>query len=260
MATALTSAATADDVAEALDRDGYAVVEGVLSREEAAAKRGGADADPGGDADGPQRLRGVQDAAHLRALREDARVRRAGDASAGPGRARPRAGRRATSSARQSASRSGRARRRRCCTRTTASTRCRAAAQEIVLNTMWALDDFTEANGATRVVPGSHKWLDQRPDASTPTICAEMPAGSVMFFTGSVFHGGGANHTRQAATGHDPRVRRGLAAAAGEPRAGGAARVVRTLEPRLQELLGYNIHPPFMGYVDGRHPRKVLEG
>jgi ectoine hydroxylase-related dioxygenase (phytanoyl-CoA dioxygenase family) len=35
--------------------------------------------------------------------------------------------------------------------------------------------------------------------------------------------------------------------------------IVRTLEPRLQELLGYNIHPPFVGYVDGRHPRRLLE-
>jgi ectoine hydroxylase-related dioxygenase (phytanoyl-CoA dioxygenase family) len=34
---------------------------------------------------------------------------------------------------------------------------------------------------------------------------------------------------------------------------------VRTLEPRLQELLGYGIHPPFVGYVDGRHPRRVLD-
>ena len=35
--------------------------------------------------------------------------------------------------------------------------------------------------------------------------------------------------------------------------------VVRTLPPRLQELLGYNIFPPFLGYVDGRHPIRTLE-
>ncbi|MEX1104341.1 MAG: phytanoyl-CoA dioxygenase family protein, partial [Dehalococcoidia bacterium] len=67
--------------------------------------------------------------------------------------------------------------------------------QELVLNIMWALDDFTEANGATHVVPGSHKWVDQRPEASTETVRAVMPAGSAMFFVGSVFHGGGANNT-----------------------------------------------------------------
>ena len=67
--------------------------------------------------------------------------------------------------------------------------------QELVLNTMWALDDFTAANGATRIVPGSHTWVDQRPDDNTETVLVEMPAGSVLFFTGSVFHGGGANNT-----------------------------------------------------------------
>ncbi len=130
---------------------------------------------------------------------------------------------------------------------------------EIVLNTMWALDDFTEANGATRVVPGSNHWMEQRPDESTPTICAEMPAGSVLFFTGSVYHGGGANRTDKPRLGTileyvvgwlRPQENHCLAV----PR-----EIAKTLPPRLQELLGYNIHPPFMGYVDGRHPRKVLE-
>jgi ectoine hydroxylase-related dioxygenase (phytanoyl-CoA dioxygenase family) len=129
---------------------------------------------------------------------------------------------------------------------------------EIVLNTMWALDDFTEANGATRVVPGSNHWMEQRPDESTPTICAEMPAGSVLFFTGSVYHGGGANRTDKPRLGTileyvvawlRPQENHVLAV----PR-----ETVRTLSPRLQELLGYNIHPPFMGYVDGRHPRRTL--
>jgi len=49
---------------------------------------------------------------------------------------------------------------------------------EVVANVMWALDDFTEANGATRVVPGSHRWVAERPDQSTPTTIAEMPAGT----------------------------------------------------------------------------------
>ena len=66
---------------------------------------------------------------------------------------------------------------------------------ELVLNTMWALDDFTEANGATRIVPGSHRWAGEQPDADTPTVAAEMTAGSVLFYRGSLWHGGGANTT-----------------------------------------------------------------
>jgi ectoine hydroxylase-related dioxygenase (phytanoyl-CoA dioxygenase family) len=128
-----------------------------------------------------------------------------------------------------------------------------------VINSMWALDDFTEANGATRLVPGSHRWEpDRQPDPATETVAAEMPAGSVMLYLGNLWHGGGANRTDQPRLGVileyvvswlRPQENHCLAV----PRD-----VAATLSPRLQELLGYNIHPPFLGYVDGHHPRKVL--
>jgi ectoine hydroxylase-related dioxygenase (phytanoyl-CoA dioxygenase family) len=132
---------------------------------------------------------------------------------------------------------------------------------EVVLNTMWALDDFTTANGATRIVPGSHKWESGRwPAGSDPVIQAEMPAGSVIFYVGHLFHGGGANQTDR------PRLGVILEYAASWLRAQEThllavpQEIVRGLPERLQELLGYNIYPPFVGYVDGRHPRRVLEG
>jgi len=130
---------------------------------------------------------------------------------------------------------------------------------EVVLNTMWALDDFTEANGATRIVTGSHRWKAEQPDAHTPTVAAEMPAGSVLFYLGSVWHGGGANTTDRARLGVileyvsswlRPQENHFLAV---------PQDVARRLPAQLQELLGYNIRPPFMGYVDGRHPRRILE-
>ncbi len=130
---------------------------------------------------------------------------------------------------------------------------------EVVLNTMWALDDFTEANGATRLVTGSHRWADERPTDDTPTVAATMAGGSVLFYLGSLWHGGGANTTDRARLGVvleyvaswlRPQENHVLAVPAG---------TVRELPERLQELLGYNIRPPFMGYVDGRHPRRVLE-
>ncbi len=65
-----------------------------------------------------------------------------------------------------------------------------------VCNTMWALTDFTEANGATRIIPGSH-LRDHDPDYGAPydSVPAEMPRGSVLVWHGSLWHGGGANAT-----------------------------------------------------------------
>lgn len=131
--------------------------------------------------------------------------------------------------------------------------------QEVVLNTMWAFDDFVEENGATRMVPGSHLWEAGRTPTPADTVGMEMPAGSVMFYLGSVWHGGGANNADRPRLGVileyivswlRPQENHLLAV----PQA-----VAATLPERLQELLGYNIYPPFMGYVDGRHPRRVLE-
>ena len=128
---------------------------------------------------------------------------------------------------------------------------------EVVLNTMWPFDDFTATNGATRLVPGSHR-RDSPPDEAE-TVVAEMPAGSAMFYLGSLWHGGGANRTDRprlgvileyAASWLRPQENHVLAV----PR-----EVVATLPKRLQELLGYNIYPPFVGYVDGHHPRRCLQ-
>ena len=129
----------------------------------------------------------------------------------------------------------------------------------VVLNTMWPLDEFTEENGATRYVPGSHRWEPGRqPGAGDPVLAAAMPPGSVMFYLGSLWHGGGANRTGRPRLG----VILEYAAAWLRPQENHCLAVprdiVRNLPERLQELLGYNIYPPFVGYVDGSHPRKVL--
>ena len=126
---------------------------------------------------------------------------------------------------------------------------------------MWALCDFTEANGATRLVPGSHRWEpDRRPDARTrrspprcrPARCCSTAAacgtaaaptgtdrprlGVILEFVASWLRPQETQLARRAARGRAP-----------------------TLPERLQELLGYNIYPPFLGYVDGRHPRRALD-
>jgi ectoine hydroxylase-related dioxygenase (phytanoyl-CoA dioxygenase family) len=129
----------------------------------------------------------------------------------------------------------------------------------VVVNTMWPLDEFTRENGATRFIPGSHRWQPGRlPAEDDPVVTATLSPGSVMFYLGSLWHGGGANRTGRPRLGVileyavswlRPQENHCLAV----PRS-----VVRELPERLQELLGYNIYPPFVGYVDGTHPRKVL--
>jgi ectoine hydroxylase-related dioxygenase (phytanoyl-CoA dioxygenase family) len=131
----------------------------------------------------------------------------------------------------------------------------------VVVNSMWALCDFTAANGATRLIPGSHRWPPDREPAPDghEVVDAEMPAGSVLIYLGGLVHGGGANSTDQPRPGLlleyvvswlRPQETQLVAV---------PPDVVRTLEPKLQELLGYNVYPPFLGYVDGRHPRRTLE-
>jgi ectoine hydroxylase-related dioxygenase (phytanoyl-CoA dioxygenase family) len=130
----------------------------------------------------------------------------------------------------------------------------------VVVNTMWAFDDFTVDNGATRVVPGSQKWPSGEYNGDEETISVEMPAGSVIFYPGTVLHGGGANRTDR------PRLGVILEYVAGwlRPQENHLLAVPREvaaqLPPALQELLGYNVYPPFVGYVDGRHPRRSLSG
>lgn len=63
------------------------------------------------------------------------------------------------------------------------------------LNTIWAVNDFTIENGATRVAPGSHAWDDEREANDDEIVQAEMPAGSVVIYSGSVIHGGGENRS-----------------------------------------------------------------
>jgi ectoine hydroxylase-related dioxygenase (phytanoyl-CoA dioxygenase family) len=129
----------------------------------------------------------------------------------------------------------------------------------LVLNTMWPLDEFTEQNGATRFIPGSHKWPQGRAPTADDTVdIAVISPGSAMFYLGSLWHGGGANQTAAARLGVILEYAAGWLRQQENHCLAVPREVARDLPERLQELLGYNIYPPFVGYVDGVHPRKVL--
>lgn len=126
--------------------------------------------------------------------------------------------------------------------------------------TVWAIDEFTHDNGATVIVPGSQHWDDARtPTPKDERIPAVMPAGSVVFYPGTLWHGGGANRSpapRLAVTCQycEPWLRTQENYFLSVPR-----ETVRALPEDLKRLLGYSIHPPFMGMANGMHPKRVLE-
>jgi ectoine hydroxylase-related dioxygenase (phytanoyl-CoA dioxygenase family) len=130
---------------------------------------------------------------------------------------------------------------------------------ELVVNIMLPLVGFTAENGATRIVPGSQRWTDRVPAADEETVALTMEPGSALFFLGSLWHGGGANTTSTDRLGVILHYSVAWLRPVENHVLAVPTDIVRGLEPRLQELLGYNIASPFTGYVDGRHPRRLLE-
>ena len=123
---------------------------------------------------------------------------------------------------------------------------------------IWSIDPFTADNGATVVIPASHRWPDRLPTDDDEVRSVVMPAGSVVIFHGTLWHGGGANLTATprlavAAQYCAPFLRQqenyGLSVSRERARA---------CSEHVQRLLGYSIHPPFMGFVDGVHPKRLL--
>lgn len=130
-----------------------------------------------------------------------------------------------------------------------------------VCNTMWALTDFTEANGATRLVPGSHRW-DHAPEygRSYDTVPAEMPAGSVLIWHGSLWHGGGANRTGGRRYGIAMNYCAGWIRQQENQQLGLPLELVAGFEPRLQELCGFGTYQHLIGHIDKQTPAQRLLG
>jgi ectoine hydroxylase-related dioxygenase (phytanoyl-CoA dioxygenase family) len=131
---------------------------------------------------------------------------------------------------------------------------------ELVVNVMWPLQEFTEANGATRIVPGSHLWANEVPGPEAETVAVSLSPGQALIYLGSVWHGGGANKTDKSRLGVVLHYCVGWLRPVENHVLVVPPDKAKDLDPRLQELLGYNIYPPFIGYVDGRHPRKLIDG
>ncbi len=132
---------------------------------------------------------------------------------------------------------------------------------EVQCNTLWAMDDFTEANGATRLIPGSHRYEDRLEFTEKDTIPAEMEKGSVLLYTGALYHGGGANRS--------DRVRRGLNLTyvvawlrqEENQYLSCPPEIARELDDDLLRLMGYARGAYALGYIDDlRDPLQAIRG
>lgn len=145
----------------------------------------------------------------------------------------------------------------------------------VSLSTIVAVDAFTAENGGTEVIPGSQTWDDSRiaaalsgflqepPPEQEPLAAlsrsVELPPGGCVVFSGTLLHRGGANRSAgpRCAFSHQycqPWARQQENFVLATP-----VEVARQMPRRLQELLGYSIHPPFMGQLSASHPKKALE-
>src|ERR1700704_147144 len=147
------------------------------------------------------------------------------------------------------------------------------------VSAFWAIDDTTEVNGSTEIIPGSHLWDDARiegavkpadftgmaaPDADHDSgdrpdaVKLAMPSGSLAITKGTLWHRGGANRSDRPRLIITPQYCAGWVRQLENMVLAAPAETAEKLPERARELIGYSIHPPFMGYVDGVHPKKVL--
>lgn len=118
---------------------------------------------------------------------------------------------------------------------------------------MVALTDFTADNGATRVVPGSHRWDWDREAKDSEIVQAVMPKGSVMLYSGSVLHGGGANRTRTDRLALNASYALSWLRQEENMYLSCPPAVAAGLAPEMQSLLGYTLGQYSLGYFASPH-------
>lgn len=135
--------------------------------------------------------------------------------------------------------------------------------KNLVCNTMWALSDFCESNGATRLVPESHKF-EHYPkivanDSEEPTtIAVEMPEGSICFIVGTCYHGGGANQSDERRWGLTINYCAGSQRQQENLMLAHSRQKLRSFPDELQRIIGLRTSLGGVGHIDAGDPRAIL--
>ncbi|CAB3822053.1 hypothetical protein LMG3410_00319 [Achromobacter aegrifaciens] len=132
----------------------------------------------------------------------------------------------------------------------------------LAVNAIWALSDFTAENGATHIVPGSHRYDSSPPYGAQDidTVQATMKAGSVMLFDSALWHKGGANNSNARRYALSCYYCAGWMRQQENLQLGIPAEVARSFPRRLQELCGYSIYKGQYGHIDNADPITLLGG
>eukprot|EP01084_Bolivina_argentea_P014598 27276_1 len=129
------------------------------------------------------------------------------------------------------------------------------------ISTLFAIDDFTETNGATVFIPKSHLWdIKKIPNNNDKknAIKAIMKRGSILIFTGTLWHSGGANISNKSRTCLQLSFRQPWLRGGQNMMLAVKRDIVRQMDTVVQKRIGYSLHYPIYGHVWQQHPLKVL--
>lgn len=124
----------------------------------------------------------------------------------------------------------------------------RVPGMELQLSSNWALDDFTEENGATRLIPGSHAWKEAYVVREEDCVQAVMPKGSLLLYLGSVMHGGGANRSNRPRMGLVNTYALGWLRQEENQYLTIPRKIAESYPERLRRLMGYQTHGRLLGW------------
>jgi ectoine hydroxylase-related dioxygenase (phytanoyl-CoA dioxygenase family) len=122
-----------------------------------------------------------------------------------------------------------------------------------------ALTDFTDENGATRIIPGSQRWNDERAPRSEEAVAAVMSRGSCVLWLGSTYHGAGANTTDRPRTGLILVYSQAFLRQVENQYLAVPLAVAKQLTPDVQKLIGYSLSEPLLGFWEMQDPIAYLE-